>query len=155
MAQRLCAVLRQHPQVETGVIEQQLKATLQAGVSEAPGISKEPELISALNHLQGQIQHLRDLLQKHTLPEVPDFCRGISSSEFVREAVAYAHKLCFTTFAPAGYPETPLRHFRPPAPQEWQMHASQLHAFASRCPCCNFLNKCTCHFICPHSSHVV
>lgn len=37
MAQRLCAVLRQHPQVETGVIEQQLKATLQAGVSEAPG----------------------------------------------------------------------------------------------------------------------
>ena len=92
------------------------------------------EIVHGLS--QVQVQHLLDLLARHTLPDVPDFCSSQDSADFVKQVIAYAHKLCFTTFAPSGYAQgkTELRHFRPPAPQEWQMHATQLHAFARRRP---------------------
>ena len=49
-----------------------------------------------------------------------------------RRLVTYAHKLSYTTFAPPGFVpgQTPLRNFRPPAPQDWQLRASLLHQFA-------------------------
>ena len=50
--------------------------------------------------------------------------------------MAYAHRLSFTTFAPPDYgPERPLGLFRPPNPQDWQMHASLLHEHQRACPC--------------------
>ena len=51
---------------------------------------------------------------------------------YARSVVAYAHRLAYTTAAPPGFVlgTTPLRHFKPPAPQEAQLRASLLHQFA-------------------------
>lgn len=86
--------------------------------------------------VQSQIERLLELLARNTLPDVPDYCKDQSSAEFLQQVVTLAHKLCFTTFAPPGYVQgqTALRHFRPPAPQEWQLHATKLHSFASMQP---------------------
>ena len=52
------------------------------------------------------------------------------------EVVAYAHRLSYTTSAPPGFVpgQTPLGHFKPPAPQDAQLRSCQLHEFQSeRC----------------------
>ncbi|KAL8538207.1 hypothetical protein ACS0TY_000249 [Phlomoides rotata] len=48
------------------------------------------------------------------------------------DILSYAHKISYTTFAPPefGTGQAPLRGALPPAPQEEQMRASQLYAFA-------------------------
>ncbi|XP_051146868.1 mediator of RNA polymerase II transcription subunit 4-like [Andrographis paniculata] len=48
------------------------------------------------------------------------------------DILAYAHKISYTTFAPPefGTGQAPLRGALPPAPQDEQMRASQLYAFA-------------------------
>lgn len=48
------------------------------------------------------------------------------------DVLSYAHKISYTTFAPPefGAGQGPLRGALPPAPQEEQMRASQLYAFA-------------------------
>ncbi|KAL6496253.1 hypothetical protein OROGR_029511 [Orobanche gracilis] len=48
------------------------------------------------------------------------------------DVLSYAHKISYTTFAPPefGAGQGPLRGALPPAPQEEQMRASQLHNFA-------------------------
>lgn len=47
------------------------------------------------------------------------------------EVISYAHKISYTTFAPPEFGAGgPLRGALPPAPQEDQMRASQLYAFA-------------------------
>ncbi|KAL8504561.1 hypothetical protein ACS0TY_015939 [Phlomoides rotata] len=48
------------------------------------------------------------------------------------DILSYAHKISYTTFAPPefGAGQAPLRGALPPAPQEEQMRASQLYAFA-------------------------
>lgn len=53
----------------------------------------------------------------------------LESSERVRQVVEYAHRLAYTSFAPPGFipGRTQLRHFKPPAPQDLQFRASQLH----------------------------
>ncbi|KAK9811447.1 hypothetical protein WJX72_004005 [[Myrmecia] bisecta] len=83
--------------------------------------------------LQGAAHDLQALLDKHTLPDVPDFCKVLPSAQAARNIITYAHKLSYTTFAPPSVAKgAPLpRNFRPPAPQEWQMRASQLHQFAA------------------------
>ena len=45
------------------------------------------------------------------------------------KVLAYAHRLSYSTFAPPGFipGQTPLRHFKPPAPQELQLRSSLLH----------------------------
>ena len=45
------------------------------------------------------------------------------------DVLAYAHRLSYSTFAPPGFlpGQTPLRHFKPPAPQELQLRSSLLH----------------------------
>lgn len=49
----------------------------------------------------------------------------------VRSLLSYAHRLSYSSCAPLGYqPGQPLYFFKPPAPQEVEMRASQLHAFA-------------------------
>lgn len=52
----------------------------------------------------------------------------------VRSLLSYAHRLSYSSAAPLGYqPGQPLYFFKPPAPQEAEMRASQLHAFAREC----------------------
>lgn len=48
------------------------------------------------------------------------------------DILSYAHRISYTTFAPPefGAGQVPLRGALPPAPQEEQMRASQLYAFA-------------------------
>jgi hypothetical protein len=54
--------------------------------------------------------------------------------------VAYAHRLCYTSFAPPGFVpgQTALQHHRPPAPQDAQLRSSLLHQF-QREALCTFL----------------
>ncbi len=82
--------------------------------------------------LQATAEGLQDLLDRNALPDVPDYCRVQPGPEAARRLVTYAHKLSYTTFAPLGFVagQTPLRNFRPPAPQDWQLRASLLHQFA-------------------------
>ncbi|KAG7553896.1 Mediator complex subunit Med4 [Arabidopsis suecica] len=56
----------------------------------------------------------------------------VSSQLKLKDILAYAHKISYTTFAPPefGAGQAPLRGALPPAPQDEQMRASQLYAFA-------------------------
>lgn len=81
---------------------------------------------------QVSAERLSDVIEAHTPPPVPPFCIVPPSEAAAAAVITYAHKLSYTTFAPPGFEpgRTPLGNFRPPAPQEWQMRASQLHRFA-------------------------
>ncbi|CAH8321907.1 unnamed protein product [Eruca vesicaria subsp. sativa] len=56
----------------------------------------------------------------------------VSSQLKLKDILAYAHKISYTTFAPPefGAGQTPLCGALPPAPQDEQMRASQLYTFA-------------------------
>ncbi|GAV84186.1 Med4 domain-containing protein [Cephalotus follicularis] len=56
----------------------------------------------------------------------------VASKLKLSDILSYAHKISYTTFAPLefGANQAPLRGALPPAPQEEQMRASQLYAFA-------------------------
>lgn len=56
----------------------------------------------------------------------------VSSQLKLKDILAYAHKISYTTFAPPefGAGQAPLRGALPPAPQDEQMRASQLYTFA-------------------------
>lgn len=89
-------------------------------------------MIKAELPLQESAVELQRLLDKHSLPDVPDYCKQPASVSNARAILTYAHKLCYTAFAPPGYEAgiTQLHHFRPPMPQEWQLRASILHQHA-------------------------
>ena len=57
-----------------------------------------------------------------------------ATEEQGRELIAYAHRLSFTTSAPPGFVpgQSPLMHFKPPAPQDFQLRSSVLHQFQSK-----------------------
>ena len=73
----------------------------------------------------------------------------MQQGRLARRLVTYAHKLSYTTFAPPGFVagQTPLRNFRPPAPQDWQLRASLLHQFAGALPRCTVAGHCCASFI--------
>ncbi|KAK9697453.1 hypothetical protein RND81_08G038500 [Saponaria officinalis] len=55
----------------------------------------------------------------------------VASQLKLSDVISYAHKISYTTFAPPEFGAGgPLRGALPPAPQEDQMRASQLYAFA-------------------------
>ncbi|CDP21050.1 unnamed protein product [Coffea canephora] len=56
----------------------------------------------------------------------------VASQLKLSDILSYAHRISYTTFAPPefGAGQAPLRGALPPAPQEEQMRASQLYAFA-------------------------
>ncbi|VVB12997.1 unnamed protein product [Arabis nemorensis] len=56
----------------------------------------------------------------------------VSSQLKLKDILAYAHKISYTTFAPPefGAGQAPLRGALPPAPQDEQMRVSQLYTFA-------------------------
>lgn len=60
------------------------------------------------------------------------YTTSIATRIKVNDILSYAHKISYTTFAPPefGAGQAPLRGALPPAPQEEQMRASQLYAFA-------------------------
>lgn len=56
----------------------------------------------------------------------------VASQLKLSDILSYAHRISYTTFAPPefGAGQAPLRGALPPAPQDEQMRASQLYAFA-------------------------
>ncbi|KAF5198978.1 Mediator of rna polymerase ii transcription subunit [Thalictrum thalictroides] len=57
---------------------------------------------------------------------------SVGTTLSLSDILSYAHRISYTTFAPPefGAGQGPLRGALPPAPQEEQMRASQLYAFA-------------------------
>ncbi|KAK9840039.1 hypothetical protein WJX74_002397 [Apatococcus lobatus] len=106
-----------------------------AGASGSAEKGIAASLTALLRELAGKLAATADVLheslQDNTLPDVPDYCCAPASKEFARDVVAYGRRLSFTTFAPLGWEQgQPLGHFRPPAPQDHQLHASTLSRFA-------------------------
>ncbi|KDP26214.1 hypothetical protein JCGZ_22460 [Jatropha curcas] len=67
------------------------------------------------------------------VPEDDDVSNTTVASQLeLSDILSYAHRISYTTFAPPEYGagQVPLRGALPPAPQEEQMRASQLYAFA-------------------------
>ncbi|KAK9863265.1 hypothetical protein WJX84_003304 [Apatococcus fuscideae] len=92
-------------------------------------------LATLLRDMAGRLADTADALhaslQSNTLPEVPSYCSMPASTEFAKDVISYGRRLSFTTFAPLGWTQgLPLGHFRPPAPQDHQLHASTLSRFA-------------------------
>lgn len=61
-----------------------------------------------------------------------DSVNSVGKSLKLSDILSYAHRISYTTFAPPefGAGQGPLRGALPPAPQEEQLRASQLYAFA-------------------------
>ena len=76
-------------------------------------------------HTQEDAGGLQALLDTHSLPDVPAFCRAEPTVGGAKRIATYAHKLSYTTFAPSVVLGQNL--FRPPAPQDWDFRASLLH----------------------------
>ncbi|KAL0736720.1 hypothetical protein Bca4012_012930 [Brassica carinata] len=117
---------------------------------ENPNPSSTKEILSQFNSLQTQlfeavtelqeILDLQDAKQK-LAREIKSrdssllaFANKLKEAERLKlkDILAYAHKISYTTFAPPefGAGQAPLRGALPPAPQDEQMRASQLYAFA-------------------------
>ncbi|KAE8716426.1 Mediator of RNA polymerase II transcription subunit 4 [Hibiscus syriacus] len=73
-------------------------------------------------------------LEDNSVEEDDDdsFTTTVASQLNLSDILSYAHRISYTTFAPPefGAGQAPLRGALPPAPQEEQMRASQLYAFA-------------------------
>ncbi|CAD7697929.1 unnamed protein product [Ostreobium quekettii] len=90
---------------------------------------------STIQHLKSGVKASLDDLWRtwEKLPE-ENWLGGLTPSpENVKEIITFAHKLCYTTFAPPGFQSgDPLHLFRPPAPQEQQFRNSALYSFAEK-----------------------
>ena len=82
--------------------------------------------------LQALAEDLQQTLDDTALPDGAAASQLSATPAAVRQLLDYAHRLAYTTFAPPGHTTgQPLPpNWRPPAPQDWQMRASQLHSFS-------------------------
>ncbi|KAL4429587.1 hypothetical protein ABPG77_008636 [Micractinium sp. CCAP 211/92] len=88
-------------------------------------------IADAQQKLQAAIVALQSAVDRYTPPPgyQPPQSSGVDDA-YVHGLLSYAHRLSYSSSAPLGYqPGQPLLFFRPPAPQEAEMRASQLHAF--------------------------
>lgn len=94
--------------------------------------SREPlrTLATHLTPPQVAIVALQAAVDRFTPP--PGYMPPVPGDQaFVRGLLSYAHRLSYSSSAPLGYQTgQPLYFFKPPAPQEAEMRASQLHAFS-------------------------
>ncbi|KAH7619347.1 hypothetical protein Ndes2526B_g06317 [Nannochloris sp. 'desiccata'] len=81
--------------------------------------------------LQGAITELQTAIDTAAILGNSSRAPVASTVDQAKELVAYAHRLSFTTSAPPGFVpgQTPLLHFKPPAPQDIQLRSSALHQF--------------------------
>lgn len=94
--------------------------------------------------VQAAIVALQSAVDRYTPPPgyQPPQSSGVDDA-YVHGLLSYAHRLSYSSSAPLGYqPGQPLLFFRPPAPQEAEMRASQLHAFNSECSCPGTASSC-------------
>lgn len=101
-----------------------------AGSTQAQAAFKA--IADAQQELQAAIVALQAAVDKYTPPPgyQPPPSSGVDAA-YVRGLLSYAHRLSYSSSAPLGYqPGQPLLFFKPPAPQEAEMRASQLHAFS-------------------------
>mmetsp|Transcript_26414 Transcript_26414/g.62741 ORF Transcript_26414/g.62741 Transcript_26414/m.62741 type:complete len:306 (+) Transcript_26414:135-1052(+) len=76
------------------------------------------DLTEGLAETLDQLLPDRELLKKKT---------EFENEDFIRQTVAYSHKISYTTYAPAS--DNHACH-RPPAPQDWQFMRGRLHKHA-------------------------
>ena len=131
---------RQHATLQCFVPE--LQVSICIAVSVEPGYSSPHTQFSCMpgricqlvrrTVLQALAEDLQQTLDDMALPDGAACSQLPATPAAVRQLLDYAHRLAYTTFAPpghtAGQPLPP--NFRPPAPQDWQMRASQLHSFS-------------------------
>ncbi|KAL4458401.1 hypothetical protein ABPG75_013266 [Micractinium tetrahymenae] len=89
-------------------------------------------IADAQQKLQAAIVALQAAVDRYTPPPgyQPPPSSGVDAA-YVRGLLSYAHRLSYSSAAPLGFqPGQPLFFFKPPAPQEAEMRASQLHAFS-------------------------
>ncbi|KAL8551623.1 hypothetical protein ACS0TY_000632 [Phlomoides rotata] len=104
--------------------------------------SKDSALLAFANKLK-ETEHVLDILvddysnyrnRKRTksVDSSSSSTTTVETQLKLSDIMSYAHKISYTTFAPPefGAGQAPLRGALPPAPQEEQMRASQLYAFA-------------------------
>ncbi|KAL7251705.1 hypothetical protein ACSBR1_013540 [Camellia fascicularis] len=97
--------------------------------------SKDSAMLSFANKLK-EVERILDIL----VDDYSDYrCPKRSNQKIIRmiflnlsDILSYAHRISYTTFSPPkfGAGQAPLRGALPPAPQEDQLRASQLYAFA-------------------------
>ena len=86
-----------------------------------------------MNQLQDAIIELQAAVDEASALAGPEAVVAANVQQ-AHEVIAYAHRLSFTTSAPQGFipGQTPLMHFKPPAPQDIQLRSSALHQFQSK-----------------------
>uniref|UniRef100_A0A0D3AZH3 Mediator of RNA polymerase II transcription subunit 4 n=1 Tax=Brassica oleracea var. oleracea TaxID=109376 RepID=A0A0D3AZH3_BRAOL len=97
--------------------------------------SKDSSLLAFANKLKEAERVLDTLVDDYRKPKrsktedsSSSVTTTVSSQLTLKDILAYAHKISYTTFAPPefGAGQAPLRGALPPAPQDEQMRASQL-----------------------------
>lgn len=104
-----------------------------AGTSQEGKVLERRRILdSLLEDSQAAAWDMATCIDRNTVANVPEHCDKKPTLESVQRTLALAHRLSYTSFAPAGFQPgvTQLHAFRPPAPQEWQMRSAQLHQFA-------------------------
>ncbi|CAL5392776.1 unnamed protein product [Camellia sinensis] len=105
--------------------------------------SKDSAMLSFANKLK-EAERILDILvddysdyrrpkRSKSEDDMDDSCTTTISAQLnLSDILSYAHRISYTTFAPPefGAGQAPLRGALPPAPQEEQLRASQLYAFA-------------------------
>ncbi|CAL5388041.1 unnamed protein product [Camellia sinensis] len=105
--------------------------------------SKDSAMLSFANKLK-EAERVLDILvddysdyrrpkRSKSKDDKDDSCTTTISTQLnLSDILSYAHRISYTTFAPPefGAGQAPLRGALPPAPQEEQLRASQLYAFA-------------------------
>ncbi|GFZ11101.1 hydroxyproline-rich glycoprotein family protein [Actinidia rufa] len=92
---------------------------------------KETERV--LDILVDDYSDYRRLKRSKSDDNADDSCTTTIATQLnLSDILSYAHRISYTTFAPPefGAGQAPLRGALPPAPQEEQLRASQLYAFA-------------------------
>lgn len=86
----------------------------------------------AIQGMQDSIEDFEARVQSRSRPIV-DMDTMEPSDENVAAICSYAHRICYSSYAPQEYKVgDPLRLSKPPAPQEHQMAISQLYPFAEK-----------------------
>uniref|UniRef100_A0A1D1ZSC0 Mediator complex subunit 4 n=1 Tax=Auxenochlorella protothecoides TaxID=3075 RepID=A0A1D1ZSC0_AUXPR len=109
-----------------------LSGAISKAILESRGTPEHEFLLRALQEtlekIQATITELHAAVTERTPP--PGYRPPKPwDAEQARRIVSFAHKLSYTSFAPPGFVlgSTPLHLHKPPAPQELQLRASQLH----------------------------
>ncbi|CAO2823083.1 unnamed protein product [Amaranthus hypochondriacus] len=110
-------------------LNQEIEAKDSAILSFAKKLKEAERVLDVL--VDDYAEYRRPKRSKSEDSETSSSTTTVASQLKLADVISYAHKISYTTFAPPEFGAGgPLRGALPPAPQEDQMRASQLYAFA-------------------------